>query len=246
MNANGSQESKERHDAMANYARLYAQHRTLPFLVQTAVGLLVIAAVFGAALGAAYAARTDNIVYTICGLVLLVFACSFCVWASVPRWGGKRIWHFGTSLYGAEGHAGVKEFSQIVWPWWGYLLMPALLAGAFVHYGLTSAEWLPTRWAQPISLLYVVPFWVIMYRIQRPAVGEWMLLAPALSVVFALLVLAGAPVASDRFSMFWANLYIPMFSAQIAAMAAGHLYSRYALRRMKSLARMDPQETTHD
>jgi hypothetical protein len=246
MNTSGFQESKDRHDAMARYARLYAQHRTLPFLVQMGVFFGLFAAVFGSALGTVYAGRTGNPFLIVCAVAALIAVAGIVIWVSVPRWGGRHVWRFGLSLYGGEGQASVEEFSKIKWPWWGYLLVPALVVELFVQYGLTSAGWLPVRLAQPISMPFIAALWILFYRIQRPAVGAWMLLAPALAVLYALAVLVGAPLAYDDFSKFWVNVYVPMFGAQILSMIAGHVYSRYALRKVKALAQLDAAETRHD
>ena len=246
MNTNGYQESKDRHEAMAKYARLYAQHRTLPFLVQFGVFFAMFAAISGASLSFGFAIVFGNPILITLSVVLVVSVCALCIWLSVFRWGGKYIWRYGMSLYDSDGHASVKEFSQIVHPWWFYVVPVLPVVAGFVQYGLAAADWLPTRFTQPISILYFVPYCIVMYRLQRPAIGIWMLLAPALFLAYALLVLAGAPLASDRFSMFWLNLYVPMFGSLVAAMVAGHIYGRYALRRLKSLAHLDPQETSHD
>ena len=105
MNTSECQESKERHDAMANYARLYAQHRTLPFLVQMGVFIGLFAAVSGSALGTVYAARTGNPFLIVCAIAVLIAVAGAVIWFSVPRWGGRYVWRFGLGLYGGEGQA---------------------------------------------------------------------------------------------------------------------------------------------
>ena len=236
---NDSTDTKAQHEQLAKYARCYAQNRTLPFLFQTAVffGLCLINAGAGLALGGAF--FWGNSLVIGCAVILVIAAVALTIWISVPRWGGQRLWRFGVSLYGSEGLASVKEPSQIKWPWWGYLLVPTILVCLFGQYFLTQEGWLAVRWAAPISLLYLAPFWIMMYRIQRPVVGSWMLAAPILATAYCVLLWAGLPLASDRFSMFWVNVYVPMFGAQTLAMVWGHFYSRYMLRKVKLLARLD-------
>jgi hypothetical protein len=192
-----------------------------------------------------YARRSGSQILIGGDIALMVVAAIGIVWAIVPPWGGRRIWRFGLWLYGSEGQAGEKEPSRIARPWWSCLLMPLTAAAFMAQFALTIAGWLPVWMAQPISALFFTPLCVAMYRVSRPVGGAWLLVAPAIYLAFGFLVLAGAPVASNQLSKFWLNIFVPLPCAQVLAMIASHFYSRYALRKVQSLAHMDMKETTH-
>ncbi len=97
---------------------------------------------------------------------------------------------------------------------------------------------IPSRYMQPISALYCVPFLVGLWFLQRPLSGYVALLWPALIAIHAILILAGAPIL---FTGRWEalNMLIPMFGYGMLTGLLSHLYSRVALRRLKRLTQTD-------
>jgi hypothetical protein len=96
---------------------------------------------------------------------------------------------------------------------------------------------------QPVSALYVVPFLVFLYCWQRPKVGPIALLWPSLYSIHAILIVAGVPIVFDKP---WTalNMLIPIAGYGILCGLLGHVYSRYALKKLKSAAHL--QEDTNE
>jgi hypothetical protein len=83
--------------------------------------------------------------------------------------------------------------------------------------------------------LYCVPFLVILTLLMRPAIGWLALLWPALYGLHAILIVAGVPILlTGRWEGL--NILVPMAGYGILAGLVAHLYSRYALRRLKRIA----------
>jgi hypothetical protein len=91
---------------------------------------------------------------------------------------------------------------------------------------------------QPVSAIYVVPFLLVLHLMIRPAAGKLMLLWPTLYALHAILVVAGAPIL---FSGHWKglNMLMPIAGYGLLTSLICHLYSRYALRKVKRLAQME-------
>jgi hypothetical protein len=96
---------------------------------------------------------------------------------------------------------------------------------------------------QPVSALYVVPFLVFLYLWQRPIISSLALLWPILYAIHAILVVAGVPIQFGKPWIFL-NMLIPVFGYGFLTYMIGHLYSRYALRRLKTAAHL--QENTYE
>jgi hypothetical protein len=92
---------------------------------------------------------------------------------------------------------------------------------------------------QPVSALYCVPFMVFLYFWQRPKVGFLMLLWPALYAIHAILIVAGVPIVFAEESKFFSlNMLIPTFGYGFLTSVIGHIYSRYALKKLKTAAHL--------
>ena len=88
---------------------------------------------------------------------------------------------------------------------------------------------------QPVSALYVVPFLVFLYLWQRPIISPLALLWPTLYAIHAILVVADVPIL---FHKPWTalNMLIPIAGYGILFGLLGHVYSRYALKKLKKAA----------
>ena len=97
---------------------------------------------------------------------------------------------------------------------------------------------IPSKFMQPISAVYVVPFLVGLWLLMRPMAGYAALLWPLLYAIHAILILAGAPIL---FTGPWEvlNVVIPIAGYGLLASLAGHFYSRVALRHLKRLTQVD-------
>jgi len=101
---------------------------------------------------------------------------------------------------------------------------------------------LPTRYLQPVVAAYLVP--VLFLQITRRGMigGPLMLLWPGLYALHALLLLAGVPLPAAREPMM--NVLIPLVLYCVVAMVASHLYSRFALRKLRRLAHSPAADET--
>ena len=97
---------------------------------------------------------------------------------------------------------------------------------------------IPSKYMQPISALYMVPFLIGLWVLMRPMVGYAALLWPLFYGIHAILILAGAPIL---FTGPWdgLNMLIPVAGYGMLAGLVGHFYSRVALRQLKRLAQAD-------
>ena len=97
------------------------------------------------------------------------------------------------------------------------------------------------EYMQTFSALYVVPFLVFLTIWQRPVVGPLSLLWPTLYAFHAILIVAGVPIL---FHKPWTalNMLIPIAGYGILCGLLGHVYSRYALKKLKTAAHL-PENT---
>ena len=95
---------------------------------------------------------------------------------------------------------------------------------------------LPLRYMQPISAIYCVPFLLFLGYARRGEGSPFMLLWPGLYAVHAVLIVAGAPIV---FTGPWQglNMLIPVAGYGLLAGLAAHVYSRFALHRLRDVAR---------
>jgi len=171
------------------------------------------------------------------GATMLVL-CGFAVWWLWFSFvGGARITERITErLYRREGSVslGAREEgpSPKHPPLVGFLFMFCVAASV----GLGILDLLPEKYMQPISALYCVPFLVYLWVKQRPVGSPFMLLWPALYGLHAILLVAGAPI---RFGgkLEVLNVLVPVAGYGIVAGLGAHVYSRIALRRLRTLMR---------
>ncbi|MCJ7730114.1 MAG: hypothetical protein MUO27_09600 [Sedimentisphaerales bacterium] len=94
---------------------------------------------------------------------------------------------------------------------------------------------IPIEYMQPVSAFYVVPFLVFLVVWQRPVVSLLSLLWPILYALHAVLVVMGVPI---QFGGRWdfLNMLIPTAGYGILCGLLGHIYSRYALKKLRKAA----------
>ena len=218
----------------------YAQNRTLAVLVAhlllltgglafAGLGFLTVRAVVHEARAQAAAC-----------VVLLSALAVLGAWFSIAGRGVMQ--RVSESLYRGEG-----EVAGGPWLWAEGDRPPlaALLTLGFcslVQAGLGLIGLLPAHYGQPVSALYAVPtmVWLGVTRAPDPRTA-FMFLWPLLYGAHAVLILAGAPISRGLLFDMW----FPVVGYGLIAAIAGHVYSRYALRRLRALAAMpgsDEQE----
>jgi hypothetical protein len=215
------------------WARRYAENRTLPVLVS----LGIFAAAFGAFAGLSWltvwAHVTGRRVLAGASAVALSGFAAWWLWFSFV--GGAKIIRRATDhLYRREGSVsiGAPEHAMGKAPHFvGFVLAFCIIA----HIALGFLGFLPMRYMQPISALYVVPFVVYLGIRLRHIGSPFMWLWPALYVVHAILLVAGAPIYfGGKYEGL--NMLVPVVGYGAVAALAGHLYGRIALRRLRTLA----------
>jgi len=236
-----SQPSGSRDDPrqIAKWAERYARSRTIPFLVQWVFILLIVVLLGALSQGALTAWRHERAgLQWTCVAAIAVVTLGL-LWFSVARWGQRQIWRVSQWVYGKEGYAsyrGARETAEGVkkrmrWvPAAAAVLALYHLAGAV----LAGLHYLPMKYLQPFSAPCMILFLAVMIISQR--LGLWAWLWPLLYGLHAALLLAGVPLPFlERWE--FVHILVAVFGWGALSMIVGHVYSRYALRRLKAVAR---------
>lgn len=230
-------ERNELEDAqqMQRWVRRYAQNRSLPVAVNLIVFAILSLAIAVPSYWGGVAYREGNSTLLALCIGALVVALAATIYISVPWWGGRRLQQTNERLYAGEGRVTISHPNGKRM-WLGAALAAgfALCLTASVVLGLLG--YLPDgKYMQPISALYCVPFLVALNFLLRPATGYIPLIWPLLYALHAALIVAGAPIV---FAGAWEplNMLVPIVGYGLLTSFIGHVYSRRALHRVRSLA----------
>ncbi len=228
--------------ALVLWTRRYAKSRTMSFLVQWVIIVIMVLLIGLAATVTNRAYVEGNALRYWASVSAMVAAILVLVWFSTSNWGGRLIWRVTSWLYRHEGYVAYSEERPLsTRRWWMTVLGGGLvvyhLAGAL----LVSFHYLELRHMQPFSALYMAPFLMFMVYWQR--LGFWAWIWPVLYALHAVLLLSG--VALLQFQGEWQllNMVIPVLGYGLISILAGHLYSRFALYKLKKLARVAADST---
>lgn len=223
------------------WTRKYAQNRTFPFLVAMVIFLLLFTAISAPSYLGGRAYRSGNtFTFWIC-IFFLVIVCAVLLFFSVPKWGGKLIEKIARRLYGSERFTTLPPPARIKkyhWVGWVVGLVFASCVVGSVQLGIRG--FIPIEYMQPVSALYVVPFLVFLVVWQRPLVGLLSLLWPILYAIHAILIVTGMPISFTG-NLIPLNMLLPTFGYGFLTLIIGHVYSRFALRKLKTLAKAQEQ-----
>ncbi|MBN2311389.1 MAG: hypothetical protein JXR94_20600 [Candidatus Hydrogenedentes bacterium] len=175
-------------------------------------------------------------------LIACVVVCVGSIYLSVPKWGGRKLEGLLKRLEGRGGSATLSVPGNTKKRRWDMLVAGGLFACCIVAcVCLGSLGYIPSTYMQPVSALYSVPFLLFLAYRLWPIAGPIPLLWPLLYSVHAVLILAGAPIL---FTGSWEglNILIPVGGYGMLTSLIGFAYSRYALRRLKRLARIEGGE----
>lgn len=237
MTASPNSESLQAGDPrlIIRWARRYAKSRTISFLVQWVFIVVMVLAIGVAGSLTNIAYRYGNMALFSASVIAMVLAILVLTWFSVSKWGGDLIWRITQWLYGQEGYVaylGDREDGPT--PWWITALGGGLVVYHLFGALLVSFNYLYIRNMLPFSAAYMVPFLGVMIVYQK--LGFWAWLWPVLYGLHAILLLAGAPVSlPGQWQML--NMIVSVFGCGLIAILLGHAYSRFALRKLKHLAR---------
>jgi hypothetical protein len=233
----GKQEQLEAIDGtrdIPKWTRRYAENRTLPVAVSLVIFVVGYAAIAGLSYLAAWCLHSRAYPAAFASLVVLLGVLIFWVWFSF-RGASRIVPRVSAYLYRGEGSVSLGG-PEAACPA-GRLGAIVLGVGIALHVCLSVLGFLPLEYMQPISALYLVPALLLMrMSAGKPSRGSpFLLLWPALYALHAGMVVAGLPIQFTG-SLMGLNMLIPVAGYGLIAALAGHLYSRIALRRLKSLA----------
>ena len=218
---------------LVQWTRRYAKSRTIGFLVQWVFIVFIVMAIAmtSSYTSVAYEQGMTGLFTISVGFMLLSMA--VLAWFSFSPWGGEIISRVTHWLYGQEGYVSYTADDSPT-PIWltglgGGLVIYHLMLALLVSFRMISITDM-----QPLSACYMVPFLGIM--IWHQDLGFWAWIWPicyglhALAMVFNLVT----PFRGE-WQLF--NMVVPVFGYGLLAILTGHGYSRYALYRLKGLAR---------
>jgi len=216
------------------WTRKYAQNRTIPFLISLTIFLSLFAGIAIPSYFGGIAYRSGNmILFGICVLVSIIsMTCVIII--SVPKWGNKIIDRITQRIYAGEGSILISTPESMKQKkWLGYvagIIFGSCVLGSVL---LGFMGYFTIEYMQPISAIYVVPFLVFLYFLQRPVISPIALLWPILYGIHAVLIVAGVPILFDK-PWTYLNMLIPIAGYGILCGLIGHVYSRYALKKLKT------------
>lgn len=241
-NNKSQDQNTERLKEIPKWTRRYAENRTLPFLIGMITSLFFSIAVgvpsyFG---GKAY--RHGNMaLFGIC-VSLLTLVSVAVIFFSFTKWGEKFTDRIIRRLYGSEGMVTLaipkKTKRQRCAGW-----IAGLLLGVCVMISVILIVFckIPIKYMQPVSAIYFIPLIIAIGIWQPPSIkpaGFLVWLWPTLYVIHAILIVAGVPIQFDRPWIFL-DILIPTVGYGILCGLLGHVYSRYALKKLKGLTHLE-------
>ena len=108
----------------------------------------------------------------------------------------------------------------------------------FGSWYLSLEGYIASKYLQPVSALYLVPSLVFEYFQKRQWLGPLVLICPILYTLHAILILAGVPIFFTG-NLGILNMLVPLIGYTFLAYVIGHLYSRYALKKLKGLTHLE-------
>ena len=108
---------------------------------------------------------------------------------------------------------------------------------------LSVKGYIAFKYLQPLLALYIVPASVFEYFWLRPKVGHVVLICPILYTIHAILILAGVPIFFTG-NLGLLNIPVPLIGYAFLTYIIGHIYSRYALKKLKTTTHL--QENTDE
>jgi hypothetical protein len=252
QNNKSLEKNAEKLKEIPKWTRKYAQNRTLTILVLIVMLTffsMLVAFLVGSSLAlAAGGFRKGNIILGCVGIAVLaavlVATVTFII-ILLSRFGGKNRGlidqKIDQRIYGHEGMASmpIPKSSK------KKICLEIVLAAVFFicffgSWHLAIKGHIAYKYLQPVSVLYIVPFVVCgWYFWQSPRMGPVYLLYPILYSIHAILIVAGVPIyfTTKNFCIF--NICLPAIGYGFLPFIIGHIYSRYALQKLKGLAHLE-------
>jgi len=252
QNNKSQNQGMEKLKEIPKWTRRYAQNRTLTILLlMVMIGLfsMLITAIVGFLLVLAVTGfRKGNIILGSVGAIVLVVVLIALVKFYIyifAKFGGKNKGLLDQIvdrwMYNREGTASIqipestkkKKWLEIaVAIVWGTLFLGTMYLG--------MVNFIPVKYVQPISALYCVPYMVSGWYFWRsPRTGPIFLLSPTLYAIHAILIVAGVPIFFKSSFGAVLNMSLPMLGYGYLTFIIGHIYSRYALKKLRDLTHLE-------
>ncbi|MHC4737349.1 MAG: hypothetical protein ACYS9Y_00445 [Planctomycetota bacterium] len=247
LNTKSQDQNTEKLKEIPKWTRKYAQNRTLTILVFMVMLMLFgmfIAVLVGFSLALAVPGfRKGNIILGCVGiavLVVMLVATVKCIIIFLSTFGGKNRGLIDQlieqRIYDKEGTVSMPMLKSSK-----KKICLEIVSGVifficfFGSWHLAIKGFIAYKYLQPVSALYIVPFVVSgWYFWKSPRMGPIYLLYPILYAVHAILIVAGVPIffTTENFCIF--SICLPMFGYGFLPFIIGHIYSRYALKKLKT------------
>jgi len=258
QNNKSPDQDMEKLKEIPKWTRKYAQNRMLTPIVLM-VMLMLFSMLFAGGMAFLLALAVagflkGNIVLGCIGTAILVVGLAVIVKyyiAFFKKYGGKNRGLIdqiiGRWIYGKEGIASIPP-PKVTKKMRGldYLVGAILLVYMLGVNHLCIMGYIAFKYQQPLMALFFVPVFVFEYYfLLQPKVGPITLLWPTLYAIHAILILAGVPIFFTGYMRFW-NMFIPLVGYFLLAYMIGHLYSRYALKKLKGLTHLEGEAANGD
>jgi hypothetical protein len=255
---NQAGQDAERLKEIPKWTRKYVENRTLTILVLMVMLMffsMFIAALVGFSLALAVTGfRKGNIVLGCVGIAVLVAVLAATVKSIIiflSKFGGKNRGLIDQlieqRIYGKDGTVSMPQPKLTKKKKWlesvaGVVFFICVLGTIY----LGMEGYIALKYVQPVMAMYFVPFQVFEYFLQRPRLGPLLLICPILYTVHAILIVAGVPIYfRGDLGIIW-NMFLPAVGYTSLAYVIGHVYSRYALKKLKGLTHLEGEAANGD
>ena len=259
QNNKSQDKNAEKLKEIPKWTRKYAQNRTLSVYVHIVIITLISLGVAVLLYVAGGAFVKGHMILAGVGAALLAAVLIGLIF-SVSKFGGKnkggtyqRInqWIYQRIdqwIYGKEGTASMpepkvtKKQKRIE-----YVFLAVFIICIIGTIYFSMKGYISFKYIQPVTALYHVPFWVYAYFLRWSRFGPLVLICPILYTIHAILIIAGVPIyfTGDFDGIIW-NMFLPAIGYTFLAHVIAHLYSRYALKKLKGLTHLEGETANGD
>jgi len=234
-------ENDEKLKEISKWTQRYAENRTLPFLLGMSENLFIFAAVGLPSYFGAKAYRSGNVLLLWICILSEMIVIGTLIFCCISKWDRKYYEKLIKWLYRKEGQVTLanpkKTKKERTAGWIAGLVLGVCVMVLIIL--IVSCK-IPIKYMQPVSVILFIPLLIAIGIWRPPSVrpaGFLVWLWPTLYIVHAILIIAGVPIQFERPWIFL-NVLIPTVGYGILCGLAGHIYSRYALKKLKNAAQL--------
>ena len=214
------------------WAERYARNRSLPVLVNLGLTAAIVTVCIAFTL---YAVESKVIALMVASIALNAVITAGTLYLMISgRWMAIIHWPDrveGIAIPASPSPERIRRTRRFDW------VLPLPVIAILV---IAKVLDVPTQYWQPMAAMYIVP--AVVYIIGRDGWTEWpYLLWPALYLQHAILVLVGVKL---YIGVWYMDVFFPLGVYAVAGLIAAHIYSGYALRKLRDAARQCNRETS--